>query len=291
MNKLKTWWYVFKNSITNFSYYRDILKTPLSFSLKYLYVLVYAVITLQALIWSIQIAFLLPQFPAFLNTLERRMYELYPENLVITIKDGVLSTNAEEPVFIDIPELQEAPETEHFITIDTEASIEAYLDYQTLFLVTDSEIVYPESDYEEVMTYEVIPLDSVEENATINKDNYTDFVQEVSSVFPSLPRLAPVILIIGTFILPLFLAFFVAGSHLFLLFFLSIATWAIATLFKLKLGYMKSFQLGVHALTFPILLQMVLQMSGRSIPLVFISGFLLWMVLVLSQIQEVLKAE
>src|SRR5690606_17254147 len=142
-------------------------------------------------------------FPAFLNTLERRMYELYPENLVITIKDGVLSTNAEEPVFIDIPELHEAPETEHFITIDTEASIEAYLDYKTLFLVTDSEVVYPESDYEKVMTYEVIPLDSIEENATINKDNYTVFVQEVSSFFPSLPRLAPIILIIGTFILPL----------------------------------------------------------------------------------------
>lgn len=287
MNKLKTWWHVFSKSITNFSYYGDILKAPISFSLKYLYILVYFVITIQAIIWSVQLAFLLPQLPGYLQNLESRMREVYPKDLIVTIQNGVLSTNAEEPLFIDIPELYESERIEHFITIDTEASVEAYLDYETFFLLTDREIVYPDSSYEEITTYEVMPIDTVEDKTIITRESYLGVVDEVSSIIPVLPKLAPIILITGTFIFPLFLSVIIVGSHLFLLLFLSVVTWVVAAILKLKISYMKAYQLGIHALTFPILIQMTLSIAGYSFPLVFISGFLLWTVLVLTNLQEV----
>src|SRR3989344_4178481 len=142
MKKIKRFFTIFKRSLLDPKYYHDILKAKFSFSLKYLYTLLFFLALIHALIFSAQIAVFIPLIPRFIETAKTVVQNTYPDELVITIKDGQLSTNVKEPYSIPLP--KEFPDIfdQNLITIDTKAQVSDYPKYQSLALVTKDSIAF-----------------------------------------------------------------------------------------------------------------------------------------------------
>ena len=285
MNKLKTFWYSFKKSITTPSYYRDIVKVPFSFSLQYLVVLIFATIFFQTAILAIQAATYLPQLPATVATIKSSIKTLYPSSLVITVKDGILSTNKEEPFFIDMPEDQQIEEFEHLVTFDTKARADQFYDYKTVFLITDKNVIYPDSAMEG--NYEVSDVSAPDKSYTITHNDYKEFTAAVDPLSNWFISWAPLLLVLGVIVIPLFGTAITLVWNFIAIAVLSLISWMIANIFKVTLGYKKIYQLGMHAVTLPMVLTLILSLLGWTSPLLFTAAFLLWIVYILSKYNEV----
>lgn len=285
MDKLKTFYRSFIKSITSPSYYRDIVKAPLSFSIKYILFLSYLVVLFHTLTAVGYLAFQLPKLPEHIETVKQRLNTFYPQDLIVTVENGTLSTNKQEPIHFNIPELQDE-EIQHILTIDTSAQVENYPDYNSLILVTDEEYVYPENTPE---GYSVVQIDETGEHMTISRENYDQLLGEVVPLLERLPSIAPYILIGIVLLVPFFGAVFEFIRNIFSVGLFTLITWLISQVLKIKLNYTKLFQMGLHAATVPVLITAILFLFGVSLPLIYLSSFLLWMVIILTQYKEVTK--
>jgi hypothetical protein len=227
----------------------------------------------------------LPKLPSTITSMKKDIRNFYPEKLVITIKDGVLSTNVKEPIYFDISEFNDEG-IHHILAINTKAQAEDYSDYKSLVLITDDVIVYPETEAES-KGYTVMPIKDIEENKTFNKSDYNLFANRASSLLDQFQKLAPVFLILGVLVLPFISAVFIFIRNFIMVGILSVITFFIASILQTKLSYKNVFQMGLHAATIPSLLMIILFFTGSSIPLLFTSSFLLWMVIILTQYKEV----
>ncbi len=129
-----------KASIYNPVFYRRLLDRRLSLSLIY-----YLKLTLLLALF-LTIAFTIKTVPImtdFFWGLKDQVVGIYPDDLVLTIESGKLSTNVESPYFITMPaEIKFADSPANFVVVDT--SPEAIQDvwrYDTLFLLTAREMV------------------------------------------------------------------------------------------------------------------------------------------------------
>lgn len=287
MKQFKIFLSSFQRSVTDFSYYRELLKYDFWFSIKYILVLTCAALFIQSVFVAVQIAFLLPKLPSGVEHLERRLKESYPQELVISIKDGSLSINQESPYTIDIPEIREIGVYKHFITIDTGASISDFESADSLILVTDQAIVYPDDPTGQQLTsYQVMSLKDIPDDAVIDKKTYLGWITRLDPLFDMIPKAAPFVLLAGVILVPLFGTLFSVSWNLLYLLILTVVVWLVSKVFNLSLTYGKLYQLGIHGLTMPMILVMILSSVNIFMPLVFTSAFLLWMVLVLSNLSK-----
>lgn len=287
MQKLKIFIQAFQRSVTDFSYYRELLKSDFWFSIKYILVLTFFTILLQTVMFAVQAAFLLPQLPSGVDYLEKRLLESYPKELVVTIQDGTLSTNQKNPYHVEVPEMQELGDYQHFITFNTDAKISDFEKANSFILVTEKAIVLPDDPTGQQFTsYQVMSLNDIPEDIVINKKVYESSIGQLGPVFDMIPKVAPFILLIGIILIPLFGMLFSTGWNLMFLLLLTVVVWMVSMAFRLKLGYWKLYQLGIHGLTLPMLLTMLLSSLNVYMPLVFTSAFLLFMVLVLSTLSK-----
>ena len=100
MSKIKTFFRTFVRSITSFSYYQDVIKSPLSFSYKYFFFFCFVVVTTATSILGVFIA---REVPPFLARVEHYGRNLFPADLLIEIKNGKLRINRPEPFVIPVP--------------------------------------------------------------------------------------------------------------------------------------------------------------------------------------------
>lgn len=286
MNKLKTFYTSFIKSISSPAYYKDVVKAPISFSLKYLFFLSYIFMFIFIAASAIYMATLLPKLPEFVSTAKSRLDTFYPTDLIITITDGIVTTNKKEPVFLTIPEVTDE-EFKYVVTIDTKAQVEDYYDYDTFFLVTDDSVVYPESDDR---SYSVISIEELQKEVGFKKIDRNTYEQFLAMAYPfldSIPKTAPFVLIGIVLIVPFIAAVFEFIRNIFIVALLSVITFVLALLLKINLPYLKIFQMGLHAVTIPLILMSILFFTGATVPLLFIASFLLWMVIILTQYKEV----
>jgi len=145
--------------------------------------------------------------------------QIYPEELEVTIKNGIVKTNVTEPYFITIkekdlqnlftkPEKQEETDAQEFrlLAIDTRGRAEDFERYQSLALLTETSLVYYSQE-----KINITPLRNIED-LTVNQG----FIMEKLK-FLDKKSLTP--LLIGLlFVLPLFFLAFTFISKL--LFFL-----------------------------------------------------------------------
>ncbi len=143
MQKIKTFWYSFQRSLLDVSYYRDIAKSSLQFSLQYLFFLLVCL----SLIRSIQLGFgytlVRKSIPSFIQMGMKEIAQLYPKELELRISNGKLYTNVQEPYIIEFPKAVKMPE-KHLLVIDTEGSADEYPQYNTILLATRQSLVYPD---------------------------------------------------------------------------------------------------------------------------------------------------
>ena len=237
MNFFKT----VQKSIYSREFYQDIIvEKSFSFSLKYFYLLITLLAIILFAFYSLTYG---GTILSFVSNLPERLLNSYPDNLIITIKDGSAGTNVSEPYFIKIPEDLSAKEAKNLLTIDTKNSFsyERFIVYDTLFLLSKDTFVSIANKGE----IRVIPLAKIPD-AKIDHALIASFIGK----FQPYIKIFLVLLALLTF---LSLLVFYSFNLLYLLL-ATVLIWGIAKMMNLPLGYKKSYQIGLHAATLPLIL-------------------------------------
>lgn len=280
-DKLKRFFQVIWRSATDFSYYKDIYQAPFSFSVKYLFFLLLLLNLIGGIGFASNIATYLPKVPQLIEKIKTTAKDFFPNDLVITLNNGKVHTNVDEPYFIDFKTNDK--NYDHFITIDTKASVDAIKQYKTVILVTKNALVFPDKQN----SYRVQLLDDVKGYYMIDKYTYNNIL---SKLFPYLNYLSIsiyILIILSIVIFPIIGASFnLLGKFLYLLI-MDLVLLLIAKILKNLINYRKIFQLSLHGLTIPVILSAASPWLNFNMPPFSYSLiFLLLMVIILSQLKE-----
>jgi hypothetical protein len=291
MKQLKTWAYVFKRSVTDPLYYNDILKTDFWFSLRYLFVLLFFIALILTVKFAISVASVLPKVDTFTQKGVVILREAYPDDLSLTIMNGKLYTNVEEPYYIDsLPEIGNVMKDtvyDHFITIDTQGILDEYIQYKTLILVTQDGVIYPSRSRSKSYTQpQVFFFSQIKQNGTLNKRAYNEIVNRVEPYVRYIKPALIVTLFIGIILLPFLISSFLVLGKLIQLLLLTIIIFVIARLMKVGLRYSQLYRLGIHGLTASIVAVAVMDGFAIQHRYIYTALFFLFMVVVLSKIEK-----
>lgn len=209
---------------------------------------------------------------------------IYPSELVVTVENGIVSSNVSEPYFIPISRLQESrylnelfkdveaenemgeTSIENLIVIDTRGSVEDFYSYQTFMLVTDNSI------------------------SVVGKEGRietTVLTEEVSGVVDQSVVDSVILSLISAshFLTPLVVAFtFGAFTFFFPVMFMSMLLWyAIPVLFgarfgSLKLSYGQSYQYAMHMILPVCAITILLAVFGITLSFPFSTSLLFGLV-------------
>jgi hypothetical protein len=291
MNKLKTFAITFVKSLTSPKYYRDVLKAKFSFSLKYLVFLLFIVNILTAIKIGALVNKYYPQAAPFISQAKQVVVDFYPKELVLTIKKQKITTNVKEPFYIEFPQQLSkiiAGYYKHLIVIDTKGKVDDYKKYESLLLVTADKLVTPDDRNEG--NYQVVPLSDklteVPDGTKVDKNLYDQSVKKILPYFDRIARYIYALILIGIVLIPFVGTAFSLMEKLIYLLPATLLLWLLVKFLKKKLNYGKIYCLGVHGLTLPIVVTLVLSIFGFHLPLLFSLIFFIWMTVVLVQIKE-----
>lgn len=264
MSKFQTFFRSLYFSGTNPSYYREILQTKLSFSVKYFFLLSALLSIISTIALSV---ILIPQINSVNQTIKSQADKFYPSDLVITLKNGKLSTNRKEPIVITAP--FDIGQNRKNLVIDPAASVSAMEKYQAGVLVNETSLSFI-GDNNEIRTY---PLSDTED-FTLNKSEFSKLAATVENFLNSLPSFLPGILLI-------FFAFTVTIGLIIKILLYSLLTYAISRVQNFEISYRKAFQLTIHAITPIVFLQILETVFGIQIPIPFFFPILYIILLVI----------
>jgi hypothetical protein len=250
-----------KNSIYGPDYYIELLQKPISFSFRYFF----SFISLIALIASVIFLFTVaPKVKLILDKIGAQALERFPASLEITIKEGNASINQQEPYKISAPAGIKDTEffygkVENILVIDTknDFTTEELGQYKTLCVLAKTIIACQREDQITIQ-----PLSKIA-NLVINKAIITSWVERVR---PFLNLIYPLALI-GAWLV----FFFSIILRLAYLLIFALVIWLIASLKKIKIGYAKSYQMGLHLMTLPIIVIILFKflLPQMNIPFLF----------------------
>jgi hypothetical protein len=252
MKKLKTFFYSLKNSISSPKYYADIVKAKTKFSIKYYLMLSLLLSIISTIAISIIVV---PTTKIFIADFSGDLKNSYPEDLVITFKEGKWDVNKEEPVLIPMPEktIHQFPEDEsvkipaNLIAIDKKGTINDLDELDTLFLMNEENIIYKEQD-EKIVAQ---PINQIPD-AELTKRDVDSFVDILFQYAKNLPYLLPLIILLTLFTFKYIIGGFFAIIWIGLIIFVS------SLILKKKLGYDAACRIVMHAITVPFIIQLLI---------------------------------
>lgn len=261
MNFLKKFFRSISDSLVNFESYKAIKELPFSSHVGYLYGLFYLVTLLTIIPVGIRLILLSPSLPEKVSQIRESVTQAYPHDLVVSIKDGLLSTNATQPFFYDGPSGLRTKEEEqkHLVAIDTTAKSSDYGRYESVILLTKTELIYPSrgGGDQELESYQVIPLKEFED-VTLTRQIYENFVRRLEPVWglirPGFFVLVSLLILVVPFIAS---GFLVIGQLLYLSV-LALILQVVSQLLGLKNSYRQVFKILARATTLPTLFFLVL---------------------------------
>jgi hypothetical protein len=246
------------SSIYSPVFYRELLDKPLKSSIRYFFTL----ILLLSLVFTAVISVtLIPNLHSFFSSLGTKVVAYYPEELQVTIKDGVASTNVIEPYFLQIPEelkdsngvSEDSFRPENLLVIDTQHdfNLTRFTDQSTFALLTEDSLIYKDENGK-------VTIQSLKEipDVVITKDAVSRWMTSLTPFLKVLPLLLPIVFFVVGFVVSTFklIYFFVAA----------LLVWLVASIKKVKITYKKAYQITIHAFTLPLLLDVVLKIFGGS---------------------------
>lgn len=238
--------YHLRDSVYNPAFYQGLLSKPFSSSLKYFFSLVILLSFILTLVFSLRV---MPQLGSLLNDLGPKLISYYPEDLVVTVDEGEISINQPEPYAIPVPDelTGELSAATNLVVIDTTDSFALDLSnpYNTYLLITKNDAVF----FDETGGIRVESLDNLPD-AVIDRQHIASVWQGIAPYL----RFALPIIVVG-----IFLALIIAGSMgLVYLLFGALLIWAITKFKGMNIGYKKSYQIGLHALTLGALVNILI---------------------------------
>lgn len=282
MKKLSAFWYVFKRSLTDPEYYRELLTASFSFSLKYLLALLFFVLLVKGLIFSLSLTALLPKMPTYVSEAKNVVREFYPKELTITINNGLLRTNVDEPYTIHFPKELGITDTD-FAVIDTKSSVENYKKYKTVIFVTKNAVAYPDGNTEN--GYKVYPLSQIKRYVVLNSDVYQKMTSQILPYFNYAPQALIGLALVALIFFPVIGTVFYLSSMLIYLLILTVIVYFLARVMKNIYDYKTLYRISMHAITFSILFDLLKSFFGLSIPLTFVMPYLIWMLIVFNSLK------
>ena len=283
MNKLKIFGKTLIKSLTEPKYYTDVLKAPFSFSFKYLLTLFFFILFIQGLIFSLSIIPLIPKIPHYVSEGKKIVKSFYPPELTVTVKDGNVRTNVDEPYAIPFPP-QFKENNMNFAVIDTKASVEDAKKYNTLLFITKNAVVYPDTSSKG--GYKVNFLSDFKGYLILNNEVYNRLVDKILPYFDYLPIFIYVMFVFALLFMPFFGSFFYLSGVLFYLLFLSILLFIVTKIMKKGLSYVQVFHLGMHGITFSLVFSTLKTIFNVQIPYPYTLPFILWMLLVFNSLKQ-----
>lgn len=260
---------------------------------------------LAGIVSSVRMAILLysatPNAEVVIEDINEGLYQLYPMDLELRIKDGILSVNKETPYSIEVPEawrpyaekLMDATVLPNLVSIDPAASVEDYYDYNALVLLTDSSLVYPSRSHTyktengaeknvPEMSFVRYDQDLQSANMTLDRAKYDTFMDALIPMIQRVPGLLSVTVVVVIVIAPWFIAFFSFISTLFYLVFATFLLWILSKIMGWKVTYGSLYKLGLYGVMLPMLLKLIASTLSFSPPLfIFTMVYMIWMFCVL----------
>ena len=214
---------------------------------------------------------------------------LFPNELVLTMKDGELSTNVKEPYIFPLPaKWKEALESQseeipsHFLTIDTSASFEDFYAYDSLILLTKTAVIARKEYAAEVVEYKNILKE--EDNFMLDSTRYKALVEEA---LPLIDRAMSTMLIpviaISLLVMPLIAGMIFGVIVLLYLVIATLLAWLLAAIMQRRTEYSELYRIGLYALTPSIIIESILVAFGVSFFLLPTAIFLITMGMVLQE--------
>ncbi len=267
MRRIKFFFRVFWRSISSPEYYQDIAKAKFSFSLKYLYFLLVLISLVWGIKFSVEAVSYFPKIPAFIDKTKIALKDLYPPHLVLTVKNGELSTNVKEPFFVNPPKEWPEPEEKfvHFIAIDTNAKIEDFEKYKSAVLLTKKYIVF----WDDNSGYRIRPIKEIVSNITVDRHYYDNLVSKILPFLDNLSYFVILAILFSVLVWPFLGGVISLLGRLLWLVVASVFVLLIAKIMKKDLGYKKLYQLGMHAVTAPFLIALFFDLIRQPRPFLF----------------------
>ncbi|KKU56325.1 MAG: hypothetical protein UX79_C0034G0003 [candidate division WWE3 bacterium GW2011_GWB1_47_11] len=259
MGKLKTFFYVFYKSLTSLAYYSDVAKTSLGFSMKYFFTLAAVLAILSTVITTATAS---GELKTGATKLLDDIAKLYPQDLVITSQDGAVSINQPEPYIIPIPagQMQELktesgePAPKNLIVFDSNGTLDDVENYQTIALVNSKNILVKGENKIEAFPLKDVPNGQISnKEVTVLVDQFRPFVRYIPFFVGALIFVAMV--------------FYYTGFRLVYLLFVAVGLMLVGKIRKLNLSFSKYYQVGIHTMTLPLVIDFMATAAGYQIPL------------------------
>lgn len=243
-----------KNSIYNPTYYSELLQKPSSYSIGYYFLFSLLLTIALTMIFTFSTV---PAIHSVLKNAAPMISEAYPDELEITVKNGTVSTNVQEPYVIKTPDSLKKEEKlkDNMIIIDTVSNvgIDEFKRLDTYALITKTNIIVEEENGK----ITIQSLDGID-NFTLNENAIASFITKAS---PYLKLVYP-----AMFVIFLIGFFFMSIAHLAYLLLGALLIWAVASYKQMGIGYGTSYRLGMHLMTLPLILTWV---PFLNLPFVF----------------------
>ncbi len=257
---------------------------------RYLYTLCVLVTLVLAVKGAVGLVVLFPRIDEFLGVTKTALSEVYPEELVMSLQSGALTTNVKTPYFIEVPPSYQAyfeltdEELPHLIAIDPEASLEDFPSYNSLFLLGRTSMAYVDRKQfstqdtstitEPVANFRVVSYAISKEPFVITKQEFNLLTQYVESYFVYVQPAIAVFIILSIILLPFLTGLAWVLGYLFFLLWTTLVLWLIAKIFKKHLTYKTLFVLSMYALTGPVLYAGIENLLSFHVP--FVSSLMLF---------------
>lgn len=236
--KLKTFIRTYTKSLTEPSYYLDVLKADFSFSLKYFLFFFLLVSIISTIDFAINVK---PKISEFSRDAIHELTTNYPPDLVIAIKDSTLQVEGtDEPLLVPFPGFMAEPELtstyDYLLTID---STEDFPRHNSLFTLAKSDLIIRETDGSK----RSVPYSEMNTDLTINKSAISLLTSSAQSVIDRIVAFSP-------FFYWLAVLIFAPLVAILTLLIYSLILWVGINAGVGDFTYKKSYQLGLHLITF-----------------------------------------
>lgn len=262
MQKIKTFFYSFYKSTSSPKYYSDILKTKLGFSIKYLLALAILASLVSTTFSSIKS---IPKAQRGINSLISTVRNAYPSDLVITIKSGSWTINRPEPFTVPLPKTSRSANAEgieNIIVFYKQGTIDDLTNFKTIALVNSANVLIRSGTNGSISN---LPISSIKDTV-INSILVNSILDKINKYFQVLPYFLPIFIFFGL----MMYYFVIRGIYLFGV---ALLIYIFAKLNKKPLKYMDAYRIGIHTMTIPLIIEVILEAIGFGIPIPF--GFML----------------
>lgn len=243
---------------------------------------------------------------AITESIKQNVKTLYPQELVVTVTHGEVSTNVTEPYYIELPkQLKDFIDDElskdedkkgksggmnirHLVAIDTAGKAEDFLRYESVVLLTKHSVVYPDKDSNKNGAFKISPIPSTE-NFLMNKYVYNQFLDTALPYVDIIPKAVD----IGVPLLMVAYPLIVPGgqicNYLIYLLVTSLILLIVATVTNRPYSYGKIYVLSLYGVTLPAIINEGFDLVGEMPTFLFSGIFLILMTVVLLALPQAEK--